>query len=65
MIPHIEPAFGRDYKNQKDTIQDFNKNNDFLWMGKYINKKQLVEEGYTTVNIRYDKLRKVVVVRID
>jgi len=64
MIPHLEPAYGRDYKSAKAALEDFNSNKDFSWLGHYINKSQLMEEGYTEVNIRYNRLRKVVVERI-
>ncbi len=64
MVPHLEPAYGRDYKSVKTAKEDFDADKDFSWLGHYINKSQLIKEGYTEVNIRYDRLRKVTVVII-
>jgi hypothetical protein len=69
--PHLTPAYGRDYRSKKAVIKDFNENKDFLlhdratMTEKPCNKSQLKEMGAREANIRYDKIRKVVIVRID
>jgi hypothetical protein len=62
----LVPAYGRDYRSKK-AIQDALKEGrlDFLisdissrWDGRYINGHDLSAEGYTSVWVRYDRLRK-------
>jgi hypothetical protein len=60
-------ASGRDYKSAKEVEKDWNDNKDFVvadifspWSGHYINKQDAPD---TTINIRYDKNRKVWVVK--
>ena len=61
------PAYGRDYRNKKDLLRDYHDGKDFQIVtvspdsGRYINKEQ-VKEGMT-LNIRYDQLRKIAVIR--
>ena len=64
----LTPAYGRDYKSKKAVLADLKSDKDFLlsdlssrWDGKPINLSQLVEAGYTVVNVRYGKLRKIAV----
>ena len=62
----IVPAYGRDYKNMKDVLKDFNSGKDFLVKdykrSGYTSKKELIKMGEPYVEIRYSKLRKVMVV---
>ena len=60
------PAYGRDYKNQKTILADWNNNKDFIiqsithpYDGKYANKSDLKKE-HDSVLLRYDKMRKIV-----
>ena len=60
----LTPAYGRDYSSQKQVIEDFEDNKDFVIQpqGFYINKEQ-IPVGLT-VNIRYAKLRKVLPIKV-
>ena len=65
----LTPAYGRDYKSQKAVEEDFNLDKDFIindimspWNGKPCNKSSLGKGE--TVQIRYAKLRKVIVIKI-
>jgi hypothetical protein len=64
----LTAAYGRDYKSAKAVKADFDANKDFVVAsmfgpsGRYINK-QSIPAG-TTVNIRYNQLRSVVVVKV-
>lgn len=67
----LTPAYGRDYKSRKEIEADLNAGKDFIiadisspWDGKPVNKDGLIELGQTMVNVRYNKLRKVTVVKI-
>ena len=62
----LVPAYGRDYKNKKTLLQDFNDNKDFIIMDmsspydtKPANKSDL--KGYTCM-IRYERLTKICVI---
>lgn len=70
-IAILTPAYGRDYKNMKSVIADFDADKDFILnnitdpdCGRYCNKSNLLKSIYTHANIRYDKNRKVAVVEI-
>jgi len=61
------PAYGRDYKSQKAVLADWNAGKDFYvedmrWSG-YVSKGDL--GNGVVLNIRYDKLRKVLPVKGD
>lgn len=62
----LTPAYGRDYKSKAAVIADLNAGKDFTAqpMGRYINLPQLVEAYATTINVRYQRLTKVTVLRI-
>lgn len=67
----LTPAYGRDYRNQKEVVEAFKDNRDFVihdisspYDGRYANREDLINTEYTHVNIRYAKLRKVLQVRI-
>ena len=68
----LTPAYGRDYKSRKAVETDFNGNKDFIlvdmfspWNGKPCNKSDLASAGYGSVSIRYGKLRKVTIVKLN
>lgn len=64
----LVPAYGRDYRNQKEVLKDWNDEKDFMiadffsgYDGSYINKPQCkIGEKHM---IRYNKLRKIVMVK--
>lgn len=55
----VTPAYGRDYKNQKEAIADWNANKDFreTFSGQYTNKEDCQKMGKKVI-IRYGKLMK-------
>lgn len=55
----VTPAYGRDYKNQKDAAADWNANLDFreTSTGQYTNKADCQRMGKKVI-IRYGKLMK-------
>lgn len=67
----LSPAYGRDYKSVKAVKEDFNADKDFIigdfhnpWCGKPTNRSDLVKAGYTTANIRYDRMTKLTSLKI-
>tara|TARA_R110002110_G_scaffold213668_5_gene427034 strand:+ start:348 stop:563 length:216 start_codon:yes stop_codon:yes gene_type:complete len=67
----LVPAYGRDYKSEKELVHAFNENLDFKiqdiscqWDGRYAGKRELSEFGYKEANIRYKKLSNVAVVKL-
>jgi hypothetical protein len=60
----LVPAYGRDYKNKKEILKDFNGHKDFILMpeSRYINKPQ-IKKGIT-VHIRYKKLTSVCAIKV-
>ena len=66
----LTPAYGRDYKNKNDVLNDFDNNKDFIindmfspYNGKYCNKSD-IKNTYKSVKIRYNKLQKIIIVRL-
>lgn len=62
----VAPAYGRDYKSQKAVRADWEADKDFQVVGlnrggRYINKADADREQ-VAVTIRYDQLRKVMVI---
>lgn len=59
------PAYGRDYKNKKDLLADWAAGKDFLIQSfngtGYVNKDDKPSD--VTLNVRYDRLRKVCVIK--
>jgi hypothetical protein len=58
----LVPAYGRDYKSQKEALQDFNDGKEFLAVdllrgGGYTTKAELQQLGVSRVCIRYRKQR--------
>lgn len=64
MTLHLTPAYGRDYKSKAEVARDFAADKDFLVHGRPVNRAGLVATGEREVNIRYDGLRKVVVLPV-
>lgn len=66
----LSAAYGRSYKSKAAVEADFNADKDFVIesigpdMGRYVNRPQLVEAGIKDVNIRYDRMRKVCVIKV-
>lgn len=64
----LTPAYGRDYKSKKEVEKDLHADKDFIANSfadsTYINKSQIVKEGYKTVTVRYANLRKVTIVEL-
>lgn len=63
------PAYGRDYSSRQAVLDDWDANKDFLVQsynaGGYINKQEALIAGIRTLNIRYNKLRRVAVVVVN
>ena len=64
----LTPAHGRDYKSKKAVLEDWHAGKDFIiddflsrWDGKPANKTSLLHHD-GPINLRFDKLRKKVVV---
>jgi hypothetical protein len=62
----LVPAYGRDYSSKSAVLADFEANKDFVNVGfdshGICNRSDLIFAGVRSVNIRYSKNRKVVVV---
>ena len=63
----LTPAYGRDYKNKKAVLADWNANKDFIiadcmhpYCGKPTNKEQLTGHD---IMLRYDNLRKITAIK--
>ena len=58
---HVTPAPGRDYKNQKSAIADWQGGKDFILSvtGQYVSRRD-ADNMAVEVWIRYDKQRKLV-----
>lgn len=63
----LAPAYGRDYKSKAAVLKDWEDGKDFqiCGSGSYINLEDAKNHhSPLTLNIRYDKMTKVVVVKI-
>lgn len=67
----IGPAFGRDYTSKAKALADWDNNKDFvihdLFIGGYVNKAQtpdLLRNGITAVQLRYNNMRAVVILKL-
>ena len=67
----LTPAYGRDYKSQKAVKADWDNNKDFVvndisspWNGSYCNQSDLQNAGITSAIIRYDRLAKIMSVKV-
>ena len=60
--PTVTPAYGRDYKNKKAAIDDWEIGKDFhLASIAHGDGYTSVRDGWTEVKIRYNKLRNAVI----
>jgi hypothetical protein len=67
-ILSVEPAYGRDYKTQKEVKEAWNQGKDFMInsifspdYGRYVNKEDAPKKSY--VNIRFKKGAGLVVIK--
>lgn len=67
----IGPAFGRDYTSKAKALADWDANKDFvihdLFTSGYVNKAQtpdLLRNGITAVQLRYNNMRAVVILKL-
>ena len=67
----LVPAYGRDYKSKAAVEKDWADGKDFTICdvssphdGRYINLEDAVKAGLREVNIRYQKLTKVAVLKV-
>ena len=68
----IAPAFGRDYASKAKALAAWDDNKDFVIHdlfigGRYVNKQQreeLIRDGITTIMLRYNNMRMVVVLKL-
>ena len=60
------PAYGRDYKSKKAIIEHLNDDRDFIESTslKPINRPQFKELNISSLNVRYDQLRKITNIKI-
>ena len=65
------PAYGRDYKSAKAVKEDFASNKDFqvadmssAYNGRYVNREDLSQSNIEKVNIRYNNLRSLTLVKV-
>lgn len=60
MYIEVVPAYGRDYRNQKDARADWDANLDFrvTTTGSYVTKAEAEQQGLKVI-IRYSNQRKV------
>lgn len=67
----LTPAYGRDYKSQKEVLEAWNSNKDFtvadlFYLGTYCNKTDVEnDKSIKSVTIRYSKLTKVMVIKVN
>ena len=65
----LTPAYGRDYRSKAAVLKDWDDDKDFVVNdvfsgGMYMNRSDAVNAKMLSVNIRYDKLRKIIVVKL-
>ena len=65
------PAYGRDYASKAKVSEAVKAGKDFIiadissrWNGRYCNAEQLIEDGYTSVRVRYYRQTRMVVVKL-
>jgi len=66
MIAHLTPAYGKDYRAKREIVSTLKGGGDFIlndpssrWNNRPINLPQLKEAGYTSVTVRFNKLKRV------
>jgi hypothetical protein len=64
----LTPAYGKDYKNRKDAVADFDSGKDFVYntydRQTYCTKKELLEAGIKSINIRFKNNTEIAVVKL-
>ena len=68
----LTPAYGRDYKSQKDVREHWEDGKDFVLhsfnrASTYVNinqLKQLKKDGYTQIQFRFQQQRKLLLIKI-
>lgn len=63
----LSPTYGRDYKNQKDCLADFNANKDFKTPTGQVTTKDEIHALYPTleyIKLRYGRLTKLVIAKL-
>ena len=65
----LTPAYGKDYKTAKEVLADWNKGADFIIHShdapsQYFNKESAEALKPVTLNIRFNKITKLVVVEV-
>ena len=64
----LTPAYGRDYKSKKEVLEDFDGGKDFLFNSFdkqcYCSKEDLLNDGIESVQIRFNKSTKVIIVKL-
>lgn len=70
--PTLTPAYGRDYHSEADVLKALGAGEDFVfhnimsrWDGSYCNLEDLRKAGYPEVCVRFNKLRGVIVVKLE
>ena len=67
----VVPAYGRDYSSKAKVAEAVKSGKDFIiadmssrWDGRYCNAEQLIEDGHTSVRVRYKKRTQVAIVKL-
>lgn len=65
----LQPAHGRDYKSKAEILRDLASGKDFrladiMSGGGYANYQDLIQSGQREVNVRYQRDRKVAVIKL-
>ena len=67
----ISPAYGRDYTSKAKALADWDANKDFviqdMRLSGYVNKGQvpdLIRDGITAIQLRYNLMTKVIILKI-
>jgi len=66
-VSPLSPSYGRDYKNKKDLLADWEANKDFITAsGQYTSRSELkqIHPHLKTINIRYKQNRCVLVAKL-
>jgi len=68
----ISPAYGRDYTSKANVLADWDANKDFIIqdmrLSGYVNKAQvpdLIRDGITAIQLRYNLMTKVIILKLN
>lgn len=71
-ILQVSPAYGRDYTNEKQVLEDLRKERDFIirditnkWDGCPCNVRDVRRGEYTHLKVRYHRLEKVTIIALE